>query len=64
MGDGNDNLSFNREIDVMKKLDHPFIIKLYEEFLENNHWYLIIEYADGGNIENLLKAQNQNKFSE
>jgi serine/threonine protein kinase len=37
MGDGNDNLSFNREIDVMKKLDHPFIIKLYEEFLENNH---------------------------
>jgi hypothetical protein len=32
-----DILVFKREIDAMQKLDHPFIIKLHEAFVENDH---------------------------
>ncbi len=47
---------FNREIDAMQKLEHPFIIKLHEAFVENNHYFLITEYADGGSLDKLLEA--------
>lgn len=40
------------EIDILKKLDHPNVIKLYEIIndLENEKVYLVEEYADKGEI--------------
>ena len=45
--------SFTREVDAMKKLDHPFVIKLYEAFKQNDHYFLATEYADGGSLDKL-----------
>jgi serine/threonine protein kinase len=40
----------------MKKLDNPFIIKLYEAFIQNDHYFLATEYADGGSLDKYLEA--------
>ena len=59
-----DNLrKIYREVEVMKKLKHPNIIKLYQVMQTDKMLYLVTEYVPGGEIFgnlvyfNLLKAQ-------
>ncbi len=54
--------AFKREVDAMKKLDNPFIIKLHEAFEQNNHYYLATEYADGGSLDNYLETYKYKKL--
>ena len=42
--------SFKYEINILKKLDHPNIIKLYEIFEDNNRYYLVTELCKGGEL--------------
>jgi len=37
----------NNEIKIMYSLNHPYIIKLYNHFEEENSIFLIIEFATG-----------------
>mmetsp|Transcript_41483 Transcript_41483/g.96931 ORF Transcript_41483/g.96931 Transcript_41483/m.96931 type:complete len:489 (-) Transcript_41483:204-1670(-) len=41
---------FYTEIRIMKKLDHPSIIKLYETFEDKRNIYLIMEMCTGGEL--------------
>jgi len=41
---------FRQEIEVMKTLDHPNIIKLYETYEDQKNIYLIMEMATGGEL--------------
>ena len=41
---------FRREIDILKGLDHPNIIKLYELFESERSLYLIMEECKGGEV--------------
>lgn len=34
---------FKTEIDIMKKLDHPNILRLYESFEDSENVYLVLE---------------------
>lgn len=36
-----------REITVLKKIDHPNVIKMHEMFDTTNHLYLLTEYVSG-----------------
>jgi serine/threonine protein kinase len=49
--------ALKREIDAMKRLDNPFIIKLYEAFEQSDYIYLAIEYADEGSLEKHLEGK-------
>lgn len=38
------------EIDILKNLDHPNIVKLYEVFEDNRYIYLVTELCTGGEL--------------
>jgi len=42
--------SLINEIEIMKKLDHPNLMKLYEVFETEKSIYLIIEKLEGGQL--------------
>lgn len=52
----------DEEIELLKKLDHPNIIKLFEYFIDEDNYYLITEYCNGGDLFDLIKKKQ--KFSE
>ena len=39
-----------REVDVMKKLNHPNIVQLVDFFVEQDKYYLVLEYLEGGEL--------------
>jgi len=41
---------FRQEISIMKELDHPNIIKLFETFEDNRNIYLVMELCTGGEL--------------
>ncbi|MEX0597421.1 MAG: serine/threonine-protein kinase [Candidatus Paceibacterota bacterium] len=53
------NLKINKiwnEIEIMKELDHPNIIKLYDVYIDikNEYLYLIMEFCDGGDLSDYI----------
>ena len=49
------------EINVLKKIDHPNIIKIFEFYIKNDNYYLITEYCSGGELFELV---NNTVFTE
>ena len=43
-----------QEINILKKLDHPKIIKLYEFYSDNDYYYLINEFCSDGGLDEKL----------
>ena len=43
------------EIELLKKLDHPNIVKIFEFFIEPDGYYLITEYCGGGELFDAIK---------
>lgn len=44
------------EIKMLKLLDHPNIIQVYEYFQDDKNVYIIMEYLKGGSLFDRLKA--------
>lgn len=42
--------SLLNEIDILKQLDHPNIVKIYEFYQDKINFYLITEYINGGEL--------------
>jgi serine/threonine protein kinase len=58
---------FNNEIYLLKNMDHPNIIKLFEIKQTVNNFYLRFEYCNGGGLSNCLASYlkyNNKPFSE
>ena len=59
------NLSDNevmKEIEILKHLNHPYIIKLYEYYVTNDYIYLINELINEGDLQS--KIRKIKKFPE
>ena len=54
---------FRREIEVMYKIHHPNVVKLYGHFEDNNYCYFIMEYIAKGNIYELIPHDNKKKLN-
>ena len=60
--DGVAKEKFLKEIQVLKELEHPNIIKIFEYYIDNKYHYIITELLTGGELyETILKFQ---KFNE
>ena len=52
------------EGDILQKLRHPNIIHVREVQTDNNYLYIVMDYADGGDLSMKIKAQNGVLFDE
>ena len=55
------------EVIILKALNHPYIIKYKESFLDKKFMCIVMEYADGGDLFvkiNNQKAQGKVMYSE
>ena len=51
------------EINILMKLDHPNIVKIFEFYISDTKYYLITEYCPGGSLFNLIN-ENKGPFTE
>ena len=49
-----DNKEIMREINILKNLDHPNVMKIYEFLEDDKNYYLIEEFCDEGDLETAL----------
>jgi calcium-dependent protein kinase len=55
-----DELEIRNEINILKQLSHPNIVKIYEFYISENHYYIITEFCKEGELFSYIK----NKYSE
>jgi serine/threonine-protein kinase len=55
---------FQREIDILKKLDHPNIVHFYESGRQDMHYYFAMEYVDGPSYQLLLSERGRLPWPE
>lgn len=58
--------SCKQEVDLLRKLNHPFIVNYKESFVDNKSKTLniVMVYCDGGDLASRIKAANGKLFSE
>ena len=54
---------FRREVEVMYKIHHPNVVKLYGHFEDNNYCYFIMEYISKGNIYSLIPQDKKKRIN-
>ncbi|OAF66733.1 hypothetical protein A3Q56_05334 [Intoshia linei] len=57
-------LKLSREEKIMKLLNHPNIVKLYQVFKIDNFVYLVMEYVSGGEVFDYLVAHGRMREKE
>ena len=53
--------NFNREVEIMYKLNHPNIVKLYGHFEDERYCYFIMQFIPNKNLLYLIKDNGNNK---
>ena len=52
----------NKEISIMYNINHPYSIKLYNHFEDNDKLYLIMEPASNGNLYSFIENNKNQKI--
>lgn len=55
--DNKEKLRLKYEIDLLKNLDHPNIVKLFEVFEDKTSMYLVTELCSGGELFDEILAR-------
>ena len=54
---------FRREVEVMYKIHHRNVVKLFGHFEDNNYCYFIMEYISKGNLFSLIPKDKKKRLS-
>ena len=49
-----------KEIELLKNLDHPNIVKYYNFLKEEDHLYIIMEYLEGCTLKQYIEEESEN----
>jgi eukaryotic-like serine/threonine-protein kinase len=49
--------TFNRELSLLAVLRHPQVPRLYDQFRDREHWYIVLEYLEGTTLETYLETR-------
>ena len=50
---------FNREVEIMNKLNHPNIVKLFSHFEDNKNCYFLMQYIPNGSAYDLIPKKGK-----
>ena len=50
---------FEREMEILKRLNHPNIVKYYGGGLDKDQRYYVMEYVDGGSLLDILRKRDR-----
>ncbi|KAF4074139.1 hypothetical protein AMELA_G00236090 [Ameiurus melas] len=50
-----------REIEILKKIDHPCLIRTEDFYQTQDSYYIVLEYVEGGELFSRIKAQKRLK---
>lgn len=50
-------MRLEQEAEVLRQIDHPGVVKLYDCFQEDHRGYLVLEYVAGKSLKDLVAAQ-------
>jgi serine/threonine protein kinase len=51
-----------KEVDIMKKLNHPHIIQYIDSFIHNNELIIVTEWAEKGDLKKLIKEKESDEL--
>ena len=54
---------FKIEANMLARLQHPSLPRIYEHFLEGNRWYLVMDFIDGETLDERLRRTPGRKLS-
>jgi aurora kinase len=54
---------FRREMEIMYKIDHPNIVKLFGHFEDNTYCYFLMEYIPKGNLFHYIPVNGKPKIN-
>jgi hypothetical protein len=49
--------TYNREINILSRLQHENLPRIYDSFTDPAHWYVVMEYIEGETLEDYLNKQ-------
>uniref|UniRef100_A0A6C0CAX8 Protein kinase domain-containing protein n=1 Tax=viral metagenome TaxID=1070528 RepID=A0A6C0CAX8_9ZZZZ len=52
------------EINIMRSLNHPYIVKYYDVIKTTDYWYIVMEYCDNGTLADVINYNKQNLQTE
>ena len=52
------------EVEILKDLDHPHIIRYEGGFKDDDHFRILMEYCNSGDLSQKIKARNGEIFEE
>ena len=58
-----ERIYFRREIEIMYRIHHPNVVKLFGHFEDNTYCYFIMEYIPGGNIYSYVPKNGMRRIS-
>ena len=59
-----DKVAMQTEIDILKQIDHPNVVKLIDVFEDERHWCLVMELMEGGELFDQILEKEQFMESE
>jgi len=60
----NEVQSMRQEIEAMRRLDHPNIVRLFETLEDTENVFLLMELCQGGDLFSLITSQKEGRLSE
>ena len=56
---GSTDIEILNEINILKQIDHPNVVKIFEFYNSNDAYYLITEYCEGGELFKLISDKRK-----